>query len=123
MTSSGAEIVALGPAGSALYASVSAEYELDALQEVLLLEACRSKDRADQLHALVAGDPEVWGRLGADADVEGPVQVRVDAVLREATRTALLVSQMVAAMRLPDPETGRRPGRRPPRGAYRPRLV
>lgn len=123
MTSSSAEIVALGPSGRALYASVSAVDELDALQEVLLVEACRAKDRADKLNALLAGDVEVWARVGADADAEGPVQVRMDAVMRLANRNSLLIAQLLGALRLPDPETGCRPRRRPPRGVYRTRLV
>jgi hypothetical protein len=121
VTPSASAVVALGPAGSALYASVSGAHELDVLQEVLLVEACRAKDRADKLHAVVVGDPEVWARLGAAGAAEGPVQVRLDAVMREVNRNALLVSQLLGAMRLPDPDTGRRPRRRPPRGVYRPR--
>lgn len=71
----------------------------------------------------MAGDPDTRARLGAAAAINGPVQGRLDAVVREVDRNALLVSQLWGAMRLPDPDTGRRPRRRPPRGVYRTRLV
>lgn len=45
------------------------------------------------------------------------------AVLRAANRTADTMKQLLAALRLPDLVTGRRPRRRPPRGVYRPRRL
>lgn len=123
MTPMKSEIAALGPAGTALYGSVSELHDLSPAEQVLLVEACRAKDRADKLHALLVGDAQVWARLAGATAADGPAQVRLDGVLREANRTGLLVAQLIGALRLPDPRTGRRPSRRPPRGVYRPRLV
>lgn len=106
----------LGPGGLGLWRSITAEYELDAVQEVLLEEACRAKDRCDRLDELLQGDGEpVWARLPGFELTVGSV------VLNEANRSGDLMKQLLAALRLPDARTGRRPQRRGARGAYLPR--
>ncbi|MCT1459879.1 hypothetical protein M3G03_10085 [Aestuariimicrobium sp. p3-SID1156] len=93
---------ALGPGGRELWSQISDAHDLDANQRVLLLEACRAKDRCDLLTAAMAPlDPMEWGKL---AD--------------QANSTANYLKQILAAMRLPD-EAGKRPQQRGgARGAY-----
>lgn len=80
----------LSVGGVALWHAVSGAHDLDATQEVQLLEACRAKDRLDRLD-------EVLQR-----DVTAPA-------LAQANATANLMKQLLAALRLPDVKTGVRP--------------
>jgi hypothetical protein len=76
---------------------------LTAAQLVQLEEACRAKDRCDWL--------------------DGRLQVEMDsAVLKDANATANLMKQLIAALRLPDPQTGKTPQYRGPRGAVAPQV-
>jgi hypothetical protein len=68
---------------------------------VQLEEACRAKDRLDLLHSLLAE--------GMDS-----------ALLKDANATANLMKQLIAALRLPDPVSGKVPQYRGPRGAQKP---
>ena len=111
--------VGLGRGGRALWRGITASHDLDPLQHVLLEEACRAKDRLDKLDAVLSGDPVVWAALAAELDeFDGPRQVRIGPVLAEVNATSRGMSQLLAALRLPDPVTGRRPPRRGPRGVY-----
>ena len=47
--------VGLAAGGRKLWIDVSGEHTLDIVQEVTLLEACRSKDRLDKLDQLLRG--------------------------------------------------------------------
>ena len=91
----------LGPGGSALWDSVTEAHELDKVQLVQLEEACRAKDRCDLLDSLLAE--------GMDSTL-----------LKDANATANLMKQLLAALRLPDPQTGKKPQFRGPRGAQAP---
>lgn len=86
--------------GRALWRSISASHDLDVSQLAQLTEACRAKDRLDQLDQVL--------RNGID-----PV------LLVQVSRTAISMQQLPAALRLPDPVTGRRPQHRGPRGTHR----
>lgn len=89
-------------AGRAVWDAVTAQHELTGVELVLLLEACRTKDRLDRLDAI--SDPPA-------------------SVVREIGQTAILYSRLVASLRLPD-QHGRRPRRRGgARGVYRPRTI
>jgi hypothetical protein len=91
--------------GASLWRAVTAAHTLDACQSVLLLEACRAKDRLDRLQTTM-------GQLGS-------VTLSIDPALHDATANVL--KQLLAALRLPDAR-GRRPQRRgTSRGVYRPR--
>ncbi len=93
----------LGPGGTALWGAVRVDEDLDAVQEVQLLEACRAKDRLDRLDAVLrSGDEAAWA-----------------AALSQANATANLLKQLLAAMRLPD-VSGKRPQFRGARGVQRP---
>ena len=109
----------LGAGGSALWKSITDEHELDAGQEVQLLEACRAKDRLDRLDAVLRGDEEVWMRLTHRLQTED-YELKIDAALSQANATANLMKQLLAALRLPDPQTGKKPQYRGARGAQKP---
>ncbi|MCD4535653.1 hypothetical protein LRP67_16290 [Nocardioides sp. cx-169] len=93
----------LASGGRSLWDAISDAHELDATQLVQLEEACRAKDRCDFLD----------GRLREEMD---------STVLKDANATANLLKQLLAALRLPDAQTGKRPQFRGPRGAVKPQV-
>lgn len=106
----------LAAGGRNLWKSVTDAHELDAVQQVTLLEACRSKDRLDKLDEVLRGDVEVWARIVDDR--EGSTELKIDQALSQANSTANLLKQLLAALRLPD-ESGKKPQQRGgARGAY-----
>lgn len=109
----------LSTGGRSLWRSIADSHDLDAAQRVQLLEACRAKDRLDKLDALLRGDVDTWAEIMTD-DYAQPVSLRIDAALAQANTTANLLKQLLAALRLPDAETGKRPQYRGPRGAQKP---
>ena len=102
-----------------MWDGITSSHDLDAAQLVQLTEACRAKDRLDKLDQLLRGDVEVWSRLVHSLRSEDYV-LRIDAALAQANATANTMKQLLAAMRLPDGATGKRPQYRGPRGAQRP---
>jgi hypothetical protein len=91
--------------GRRLWESITDDHEdLTATQLVQLEEACRAKDRCDQLDAMLSE--------GMDSTL-----------LKDANATANLMKQLLAALRLPDPVTGKRPQYRGPRGAQAPSVA
>lgn len=111
---------ALALGGSALWASITKDHTLDAAQEVTLLEACRAKDRLDELDELLRAGVDRWATLVLDTNSDGQVfELRVNVALANANATATLLKQLLAALRLPDKSTGKRPQRRGgARGVY-----
>lgn len=109
----------LAAGGSALWAEIAGQHDLDAAQQVQLLEACRAKDRLDRLDAVLRGDTDVWLRL-TYSERNGDYEIRIDAALTQANATANQMKQLLAALRLPDPATGKRPQYRGARGAQKP---
>lgn len=89
--------------GQSLWAAITDTHDLDATQLVQLEEACRAKDRCDFLD----------GRLREQMD---------SMVLKDANATANLLKQLIAALRLPDAQTGKKPQFRGPRGAVAPQV-
>tara|TARA_R100000655_G_scaffold109699_1_gene165012 strand:+ start:124 stop:474 length:351 start_codon:yes stop_codon:yes gene_type:complete len=87
--------------GAALWAAISDAHDLDASQFVQLEEACRAKDRCDRLDSALADELD-------------------PALLKDANATANLLKQLIAALRLPDPQSGKKPQYRGPRGAQKP---
>lgn len=109
----------LGAGGRALWKAISEAHELDASQEVTLLEACRSKDRLDKLDAVLRGDLDTWISLNPEQFGDG-VEVKINGALQQANATANLFKQLLAALRLPD-AAGKKPqARGGARGAYAP---
>jgi hypothetical protein len=112
----------LGAGGRSLWRAITGQHEdLGAAQLVQLEEVCRAKDRLDKLDEILRGDTDTWASLvkarGAD---EGVLEVRVSGVLMKANETANVMKMLLAALRLPDEATGKRPQRRGARGAYNP---
>jgi hypothetical protein len=109
----------LGPGGTSLWTAIDGEHDLDAAQKVQLLEACRAKDRLDRLDQILRGDTTAWMRLTHNLRTED-YELRIDAALAQANATANQMKQLLAALRLPDPATGKRPQYRGARGAQKP---
>lgn len=110
----------LSSGGVQLWRRITADHDLDALQEVTLLEACRAKDRLDKLDDLLRGDGETWMKLVHDTRTED-YELKIDDALGKANTTANLLKQLLAALRLPDELTGKKPQQRGGgRGSYAP---
>lgn len=110
----------LGVAGAALWSEIVAEHVLDAAQRVQLTEACRAKDRLDKLDELLRGDVDRWASVMHRVQTQD-YELKIDDALAKANATANLLKQLLAALRLPDEATGKRPQVRSARGAYKPR--
>ena len=108
--------------GLALWNAVTGTHTLDAMQMVQLTEACRAKDRLDKLDELMRGDVDTWATVRHRARTQD-YELKVDNAAAVANSTADLMKKMLNALRLPDPETGRRPQRRGPRGVQKPSAV
>lgn len=113
----------LNAGGKALWRSVSEDHTLDSVQEVQLLEACRAKDRLDKLDALLRGDVDTWASLTHRVQTED-YELVIDKALDKANTTANMMKQLLAALRLPDEQSGKRPQQRGgARGSYKPTVV
>lgn len=110
----------LSSGGRSLWKAITeAHDDLDATQLVQLEEACRAKDRLDKLDELLRGDVDVWTRLTYRTQRED-YELKIDNALTQANATANLMKQLLAALRLPDEQTGKRPQYRGARGAQKP---
>ena len=109
----------LGKGGRVLWRSIATDHDLDVMQRVQLEEACRAKDRLDKLDLLLRGDVDTWATLTHRLNTED-YELKIDAALAQANATANLMKQLLAAMRLADPVTGKKPQYRGPRGAQNP---
>lgn len=111
----------LAGGGKGLWRAIADAYEIDAAQEVQLLEACRAKDRLDRLDEMLRGNVDTWTSLVLDISSGGQVyELRITQALAQANATANMMKQLLAALRLPDEATGKRPQVRSARGAYKP---
>ena len=108
----------LAAGGRTLWKSIDGVHELDAVQLVQLEEACRAKDRLDRLDEILRGDVDSWAYISTPDG--GDTELKIDSALTSANTTANLMKQLLAAMRLPDPASGKRPQFRGPRGAQKP---
>lgn len=101
----------LGPRGSRLWASLTAQdaelASVDCPRHETALTACRAADRLDALEALAAETPFVLE--GKSGPLTHPVHV-------EVRQAGLALARHLAALRLPDEATGKRPQRRQVRG-------
>lgn len=105
--------------GKSLWTAITDDHDLDAVQLVQLEEACRAKDRLDQLDRVLRGDVDTWAEIIGDEDHQR-CRLQVAPALGKANETANLMKQLLAALRLPDPQTGKKPQFRGPRGAQKP---
>lgn len=112
--------------GRALWDAITKAHDLDAVQTVNLTEACRLKDRLDEMDRVIHGKGVLnlmrFRLQGVDFDdAQATVEVKFDDVIGKANATANQMKQMLAALRLPDAQTGARPQQRGgARGAYAP---
>ncbi len=87
---------------------------VDNPQRETALTTCRTADRVEQLERLsMAVDPVVEGR-------SGPM---IHPLLAEVRQQSALLARLVAALRLPDDVTGKRPQHRQVRGMQQPSKV
>lgn len=111
-------LLELDERGSRLWASLlaqdaSLEDESHPMREVAL-SAARTADRLDRLERLSAEVEPVTAGRG------GPM---IHPVHAEVRQQSALLARLVAALRLPDEATGKRPQRRQVRGVQRPSAV
>lgn len=109
----------LGAGGRSLWKAITDDHELDATQRVQLEEACRAKDRLDRLDSLLRGDLDSWLSI-QEFDDGRPAVLVINSALTQANATANLMKQLIAALRLPDEATGKKPQYRGPRGVQNP---
>lgn len=108
----------LGPRGQRLWANlllqdVSLQDEANPAREVALT-ACRTADRLEVLEqAAAAEDPTVDTKSGV---VTNPVYA-------EARQQAAMLSRLIAALRMPDEATGKKPQHRQIRGVRQPNTL
>ena len=115
----------LGPGGRRLWDAICADHELDALQEVQVLEACRMKDRLDEFDEIIQGRGVLnllrFRLASIDEMADNPeatVVIKFDGVIDKANSTANAMKQLLAAARLAD-ASGKRPQQRGgARGSY-----
>lgn len=107
--------------GRELWDAITADHDLDAAQLAQLTEACRAKDRLDKLDMLLRGDVDTWAVLVHKVQTDS-YELKIDKALTDANATANLMKQLLAALRLPDELTGKRPQVRSARGAYSPKV-
>lgn len=108
--------------GRALWDAIADAHDLDATQLAQLEEACRAKDRLDKLDELLRGDLDAWLSI-QEFDDGRPAVLVINSALTQANATANLMKQLLAALRLPDPQTGKKPQFRGPRGAVAPQVT
>lgn len=110
----------LAAGGRNLWKSIDSDHALNATQLVQLEEACRAKDRLDRLDEILRGDADTWAYISIPGG--GDAELKIDAALTQANATANLMKQLIAALRLPDETTGKKPQFRGPRGAVKPQV-
>lgn len=82
--------------GRALWDSVRANYDLDPTAEVLLLEACRLKDRLDKFTAALSSSSTLWFELKEPEELmDGTVQMQVvvNSMVSEARQAQAALGQ------------------------------
>lgn len=113
----GKEDTNLGAGGKRLWAAVCEYAELDEMQKVQLMEACRAKDRLDKLDGMLRGDTAEWGQI--EFSIGRPSVLVINNALDKANATASSMKQLLAALRLPD-AAGKKPSvSHVPRGVHK----
>lgn len=99
----------LGVAGRSLWQEVAGTFDLEIHESALLLEACRVKDRLDALDAVVRA---------AGVTIDSPQGIKAHPAIVEARQQQLVLSRLIASLRLPDENDSRPQRRGGGRGAY-----
>ena len=101
----------LAAAGTRLWVSIVAEFELQTHESLMLTEACRVADTLDRL-ALAAVGAELTVHNARGDEIANPL-------LSEARQQQVVFSRLLASLRLPAGEVDGRPQRRgASRGTY-----
>lgn len=109
----------LATKGRKLWKEILELHDLGPAEIVILEEACRIADRLDKLNAALGDELGDWLNLRLNDDGT-EIRVVVDGALSEARQQANVLKQLVAALRLPDEATGKRPQQRGgARGSYK----
>ena len=77
----------LRDSGKKLWLDIKSAYELDPVGDIILMEACRMKDRLDRLAGALSSSSNLWFELGdpiETADGEVQIQVVVNNMIAEA---------------------------------------
>lgn len=110
--------------GRKLWRDLTAAASFNPAELVLLEEACRIADRLDRLDALIRGEDDAWMRFRPMNEDGTEITVTIDSALTEARQQANVMKQIIAALRVPESDSGtgtvKRPQARPQRGAYAP---
>jgi len=110
----------LAAKGSKLWRDLTELHDFGPAELVILEESCRIADRLDKLDAALGDELGDWLVFRSNDDGT-EVRVVVDGVLSEARQQANILKQLIAALRLPDEASGKRPQHRGgARGAYAP---
>jgi hypothetical protein len=112
-------VARLNAGGQWLWEGIALKYELDEAQKAQLLEACRAKDRCDQLDETLRGHITTWATIEANNE---QFELVVDKAMDKAMASANIMKQLLAAMRLPDDVSGKRPTYRGSRGSVAPKV-
>lgn len=99
----------LGAAGSRLWADITAKYDLDPHEALILTQAARTADTVGALDELVRDEGSM---------VESPQGRKVHPALVEARQQRIALARLLAALRIPA-EGAATPPVRAPRGVYR----
>ncbi len=111
----------LAARGTKLWRELTKIATFNPAERVLLEEACRIADRLDKLDALLTGELEHWIDLRDMVGRPDAVEIHIDAAMSEARQQANVLKQLIAALRIPDDLTAKRPQQRGGgRGAYTP---
>ena len=111
----------LAPRGRRLWKAILETNDLDPAQTVMLEEACRTADRLEKLDELLRGEVDSWASLVADIHGDDTYELKIDGALSESRQQQNILKQLLAALRLPDEASGKRPQQRGgARGAYKP---
>lgn len=88
----------LGTAGRRLFDSLHDDTDPYSLT-VMVVEACRIKDRLDQLDRILSGEEELWLRLVASRGEAEVLEIRCDSALQESRQLATVLRQLLAEIR------------------------
>lgn len=94
----------LAASGERLWRSVADQYQLDVHEQLLLMQACRCADHLDRLAAEAAAGSVTVKNFKGD-QVAHPAMV-------EARQQSIVLSRLLASMRMPSGEAVDRPQRR-----------
>lgn len=92
------EVAELCRAGRQLFDSLHIDDDPYSLT-VLIVEACRVKDRLDLLNRLNSGDEDVWFDLVASRGSDDVLEIKIDSGLQEARQLASVLRQLLAEIR------------------------